>query len=73
MTIGAKLSAWLDERTGHKKLLAAVLDEPIPGGARWAYVFGATLALLFVVEAVTENHDRALLPGMFVTAQLPVG
>ena len=53
MTIGAKLSAWLDERTGHKKLLAAVLDEPIPGGARWAYVFGATLALLFVVEAVT--------------------
>jgi membrane fusion protein (multidrug efflux system) len=26
-----------------------------------------------VVEAVTENHDRALLPGMFVTAQLPVG
>jgi membrane fusion protein (multidrug efflux system) len=26
-----------------------------------------------VVEAVTLNHDRALLPGMFVTAQLPVG
>jgi membrane fusion protein, multidrug efflux system len=26
-----------------------------------------------VVEAVTDNHDRALLPGMFVTAQLPVG
>jgi membrane fusion protein (multidrug efflux system) len=26
-----------------------------------------------VVEAVTENHDGALLPGMFVTAQLPVG
>jgi membrane fusion protein, multidrug efflux system len=26
-----------------------------------------------VVEAVTDNHDHALLPGMFVTAQLPVG
>ncbi len=26
-----------------------------------------------VVEAVTPNHDRALLPGMFVTAKLPVG
>jgi membrane fusion protein, multidrug efflux system len=26
-----------------------------------------------VVEAVTENHDHALLPGMFVTAKLPVG
>jgi membrane fusion protein (multidrug efflux system) len=26
-----------------------------------------------VVEAVTDNGDRALLPGMFVTAELPVG
>jgi membrane fusion protein, multidrug efflux system len=26
-----------------------------------------------VVEAVTDNHDHALLPGMFVTAELPVG
>jgi membrane fusion protein (multidrug efflux system) len=26
-----------------------------------------------VVEAVTDNQDHALLPGMFVTAQLPVG
>jgi membrane fusion protein (multidrug efflux system) len=26
-----------------------------------------------VVEAVTENHDHALLPGMFVTAKLPIG
>jgi membrane fusion protein (multidrug efflux system) len=26
-----------------------------------------------VVEAVTDNADHALLPGMFVTAQLPIG
>jgi membrane fusion protein (multidrug efflux system) len=26
-----------------------------------------------VVEAITENRDHALLPGMFVTAQIPVG
>ncbi len=26
-----------------------------------------------VVEAVTDNHDHALLPGMFVTAKLPIG
>jgi membrane fusion protein, multidrug efflux system len=26
-----------------------------------------------VVEAVTDNHDHVLLPGMFVTAKLPVG
>jgi membrane fusion protein (multidrug efflux system) len=26
-----------------------------------------------VVEAITDNHDHALLPGMFVTAELPIG
>jgi membrane fusion protein (multidrug efflux system) len=26
-----------------------------------------------VVEAVTDNHDHVLLPGMFVTAELPIG
>ena len=26
-----------------------------------------------VVEAVTDNHDHVLLPGMFVTAHLPIG
>jgi membrane fusion protein, multidrug efflux system len=26
-----------------------------------------------VVEAITDNPDHALLPGMFVTAQLPIG
>lgn len=49
----ARVSAWLDERTGHKKIVAAVLDEPIVGGARWAYVFGSALTLVFLVQAVT--------------------
>jgi membrane fusion protein (multidrug efflux system) len=26
-----------------------------------------------VVEAVTDNHEHALLPGMFVTAEVPIG
>lgn len=29
------------------------LDEPIRGGARWAYVFGSALAFLFGLQAVT--------------------
>ena len=29
------------------------LDEPIPGGARWAYVFGSVLLFLFISQAVT--------------------
>jgi ubiquinol-cytochrome c reductase cytochrome b subunit len=49
----ARLDAWLDERVGHRKILHEALDEPIPGGARWAYVFGSALAIVFAVQAVT--------------------
>jgi ubiquinol-cytochrome c reductase cytochrome b subunit len=48
-----RVSSWLDERVGHKKLLEELLDEPVPGGARWAYVFGSALTISFVVQAVT--------------------
>jgi ubiquinol-cytochrome c reductase cytochrome b subunit len=44
---------WLDERTGHRKLIREALDEPVPGGARWAYVWGSALTLTLVVQAVT--------------------
>jgi len=44
---------WLDVRTGVKGLTKMVLDEPIPGGARWAYVFGSGLLLIFLLQVVT--------------------
>jgi ubiquinol-cytochrome c reductase cytochrome b subunit len=44
---------FLDERTGVRKLAAHLLDEPIRGGARWAYVFGSALLGSFMVQAVT--------------------
>ncbi|MGB6689842.1 MAG: cytochrome b N-terminal domain-containing protein [Terracidiphilus sp.] len=44
---------WLDRRTGIRSLLHEVLDEPIPGGARWAYVFGSGLLYLFLSQVVT--------------------
>jgi ubiquinol-cytochrome c reductase cytochrome b subunit len=47
------LGDWLDERTGHRELLDEILDAPIVGGARWAYVFGSALAVIFAVEAAT--------------------
>jgi ubiquinol-cytochrome c reductase cytochrome b subunit len=47
------LGDWLDERVGHRRLLHELLDEPIVGGARWAYVFGSALTLVFVAQAVT--------------------
>jgi len=48
-----KVDAWLDERIGHRKLLREMLDEPIPGGARWAYVFGSALTIVFSLQLVT--------------------
>ena len=44
---------WLNERTGHRALLREALDEPVPGGARLAYVWGSALTLSLVVQVVT--------------------
>jgi ubiquinol-cytochrome c reductase cytochrome b subunit len=44
---------WLDERTGINSLIHEALDEPIPGGARWAYVFGSGLLYLFLSQLIT--------------------
>ena len=44
---------WLDERTGVKAIARKLLDEPIPGGARLAYVFGSGLLFIFLLQAIT--------------------
>lgn len=44
---------WLNSRTGYHSLLREGLDEPIPGGARWAYVFGSGLLYLFLSQVIT--------------------
>ena len=48
-----QLVDWVDERTGVKAAMDEALNEPIRGGARWAYVFGSVLLFLFVVQVVT--------------------
>ncbi|MGE0882251.1 MAG: cytochrome b N-terminal domain-containing protein [Blastocatellales bacterium] len=48
-----QLIDWLDERTGIRAATDEALNEPIPGGARWAYVFGSALLFLFVIQVVT--------------------
>src|SRR5215813_4439028 len=44
---------WIDRRVGVNALLHEALDEPIPGGARWAYVFGSVLLFLFISQTIT--------------------
>jgi len=48
-----KLYTWLDERTGVEGLVRKINDEPIRGGARWAYVFGSGVLLLLVLQFFT--------------------
>jgi ubiquinol-cytochrome c reductase cytochrome b subunit len=49
----ARLLRWNDARTGLNSLLHHALDEPVPGGAKLAYVFGSALLFLFVSQIVT--------------------
>lgn len=48
-----KIYAWVDARSGIRGLIRGALDEPVPGGARWAYVFGSALVFLFGLQALT--------------------
>src|ERR1700726_2407327 len=54
-TAGPKrgLWGWLDRRTGVDALLRSALYEPIPGGARFAYVFGSGLLFIFISQVIT--------------------
>lgn len=44
---------WFDERLNLAPLIRRLLDEPIPGGASWIYVFGSVTLFLFVNQAIT--------------------
>ncbi|MEO5766905.1 MAG: cytochrome bc complex cytochrome b subunit, partial [Polyangia bacterium] len=51
--LAARAAAWLDQRTGYSAVVRLITDEPIPGGARWWYVFGAVLTFLLGLEFLT--------------------
>jgi len=44
---------WLNRRTGLDDLLRTALYEPIPGGARFAYIFGSGLLFIFISQVIT--------------------
>ena len=51
--MGSRLYAWLDSRLNLKSMEKTLLDEPIPGGASWIYVFGSATLFLFGLQAIT--------------------
>ncbi len=48
-----RLYEWLDSRLKLKAVERTLLDEPIPGGASWIYVFGSATLFLFLLQAIT--------------------
>jgi ubiquinol-cytochrome c reductase cytochrome b subunit len=44
---------WLEHRAGIRKLIALLLLEGVPGGARWRYVWGSCLAFVFSIQLIT--------------------
>ena len=51
--MGQRLYRWLDERLNLGPVRMALLDEPIPGGASWIYVFGSITLFFFMLQLVT--------------------
>lgn len=51
--MASRIYAWLDSRLRLTRLEKTLLDEPIPGGASWIYVFGSATLFLFILQAVT--------------------
>ena len=73
---------WLDQRTGIDAMLHTLLDEPIPGGARYAYIFGSGLLFVFLTQIITgtflalyyvPSADHAHTTVAYITKQVAAG
>ena len=73
---------WIDLRTGVDSLLHKALDEPIPGGASLAYVFGSGLLFLFLSQVITgvflalyyiPSADHAHTTVAYITKEVTAG
>jgi ubiquinol-cytochrome c reductase cytochrome b subunit len=51
--MASRIYEWIDHRLKLKPLEQTLLDEPIPGGASWNYVFGSATIFLFGLQALT--------------------
>ncbi|MGH7228328.1 MAG: cytochrome b N-terminal domain-containing protein [Nitrospiraceae bacterium] len=51
--MASRIYEWLDSRLKLESVERTLLDEPIPGGASWIYVFGSATLFLFVLQAIT--------------------
>ncbi|MBI2605739.1 MAG: cytochrome b N-terminal domain-containing protein [Deltaproteobacteria bacterium] len=77
-----KIIEWVDRRTGLNTIMKVALKEPIPGGARWAYIFGSGLIFTFMLQAITgifltlyysPSADHAYTTVSYITKEVTSG
>lgn len=73
---------WLDERLKLTPLRIALLEEPIPGGASWIYVFGSVTLFAVLLQMVTgmflmlsyaPTADHAYESVQYIQEEVPFG
>lgn len=76
------LHEWIEQRTGIDAILHTLLDEPIPGGARYAYIFGSGLLFVFLTQIITGTFlalyyvpsiDHAHTTVAYITKEVAAG
>jgi ubiquinol-cytochrome c reductase cytochrome b subunit len=84
MAKGILAKTWdlLDDRLGITEALKPVLTHPVPGGARWSYVFGSATLCAFIVQVLTgvtlafsyiASSSQAYQTLVFITNDAPFG
>ncbi len=77
-----KIAAWVSRRLNLPPVLHHLLDEAIPGGASWIYIFGSVTLFLFILQAITGSMlalyyaptpDHAYDSVRFIQEEIPFG
>lgn len=77
-----RLFSWLSDRLKLPPILHHLLDEAIPGGASWIYIFGSVTLFLFLLQATTGTFlalyyaptpDHAYESVKFIQEEVPFG
>jgi ubiquinol-cytochrome c reductase cytochrome b subunit len=73
---------WFDDRIRLRDLWKAFAERPIPGGASWFYVLGASLLFIFLLQMATgillamyyaPTPDHAYASVKFIQEEAPFG
>ncbi len=80
--MASRVYTWLDERLNLAPIRVALLEEPIPGGASWIYVFGSVTLFAFLIQMATgmflmlsyaPTADHAYESVRYIQEEVPFG